>query len=78
MELELFLLFSIFKFHSYYIIPIWNWSRLIASVCCRLFLITLFLYGIGATIKFSSFYINIIITLFLYGIGAEITQVEHR
>ena len=26
MELELFLLFSIFKFHSYYIIPIWNWS----------------------------------------------------
>ncbi len=41
------------------------------------FLITLFLYGIGAYIYFIRVvYLTIIITLFLYGIGAQMQQTQ--
>ena len=50
MELELIILSVISMILLNYIIPIWNWSNLILFLLFQSKYITLFLYGIGATL----------------------------
>ncbi len=55
----------------YYIIPIWNWSSFKYAAFSPTPLITLFLYGIGASKVICNVITYMQITLFLYGIGAS-------
>ena len=47
---SVFLFYLLCVYNSYYIIPIWNWSNLILFLLFQSKYITLFLYGIGATL----------------------------